>query len=204
MPVTCSDLIAKGYQKECAREPKKGFGREAVLINYEDVDWANVVVGADANIITTLPLKAGGKQGYSVVNFKDPFNGTVKSFHEGTYINSWDKTFMFATITRDQKQSLQLNDPLANAKFIAIVKNEDAGSDGKCTFEIYGFHNGLKLTAAEHNPYGDTYGGDLFTAQEQEAGRSAMYLFNTDVTTTEAAVQSYLTPTANVSAGASS
>jgi hypothetical protein len=195
MPVNCVDLIQQGYQKDCAREPKKGLGREAILINYEDVDWANVVVGADANIITTLPLKSGGKQGYSVVNFKDPFNGTVKAFHEGTYINSWDKTFVFATITRDQKQSLQLNDPLANAKFIAIVRNEDAGSDGKCTFEIYGYHNGLKLTAADHNPYGDTYGGDLFTAQEQEAGRSAMYLFNTDVSTTEAAVQSYLTPT---------
>lgn len=195
MSVNCVDIISKGYQKDCAREPKKGFGREAVLLNYEDVDWPNVVVGTDANIITTLPLKAGGKQGYNVVNFKDPFNGTAKAFHEGTYINSWDKTFVFVTITRDQKQSLELNDPLANSKFIAIVKNEDGGADGKCTFEIYGYHNGLKLTAADHNPYGDTYGGDLFTAQEQEAGRSAMYLYNTSVAATEAAVQSYLKPT---------
>lgn len=191
MPVNCVDLIQQGYQKDCAREPKKGLGREAILINYEDVDWANVVVGADDNIITTLPLKSG-KVGYSIVQFKDPFNGTAKAFHEGTYINSWDKTFMFATITRDQKQSLKLNDPLANGKFIVIVHNEDGGSDGKATYEIYGYHNGLKLTAADHNPYGDTYGGDLFTSQELEAGRSAMYLFNTDVSTTEAAVKSYL------------
>lgn len=191
MPVNCVDLIQQGYQKDCAREPKKGFGREAILINYEDIDWANVVVGADANIITTLPLKSG-KVGYSIVQFKDPFNGTAKAFHEGTYINSWDKTFVFATITRDQQQSLKLNDPLANGKYVVIVRNEDGGSDGKATFEIYGYHNGLKLTAADHNPYGDTYGGDLFTSQEQEAGRSAMYLFNTDVATTEAAVQSYL------------
>lgn len=191
MTVTCSDLIAKGYQKECARDPKKGFGREAILLNYDDIDWPNVVVGADANIITTLPLKSG-KVGYSVVNYKDPFNGTVKAFHEGTYINSWDKTFVFATITRDQQQSLKLNDPLANGKFIVIVHNEDGGSDGKATYEIYGYHNGLKLTAADHNPYGDTFGGDLFTAQEQEAVRSAMYLFNTDLETTEAAVLSYL------------
>jgi hypothetical protein len=191
MPVNCVDLIQQGYQKDCAREPKKGLGREAILINYEDVDWAKVVVGADANIITTLPLKSG-KVGYSIQQFKDPFNGTAKAFHEGTYINSWDKTFVFATITRDQQQSLKLNDPLANGKYVVIVRNEDGGSDGKATFEIYGYHNGLKLTAADHNPYGDTYGGDLFTSQEQEAGRSAMYLFNTDVATTEAAVQSYL------------
>jgi hypothetical protein len=191
MPVNCVDLIQRGYQKDCAREPKKGLGREAVLINYEDIDWANVVVGADANIITTLPLKSG-KVGYSIVQFKDPFNGTAKAFHEGTYINSWDKTFVFATITRDQQQSLKLNDPLANGKYVVIVRDEAGGSDGKATFVIYGYHNGLKLTAADHNPYGDTYGGDLFTSQEQEAGRSAMYLFNTDVATTEAAVQSYL------------
>ena len=191
MSVNCVDLIQQGYQKDCAREPKKGLGREAVLINYEDIDWAKVVVGADANIITTLPLKSG-KVGYGIVQFKDPFNGTAKAFHEGTYINSWDKTFVFATITRDQQQSLKLNDPLANGKYVVIVRNEDGGSDGKATFEIYGYHNGLKLTAADHNPYGDTYGGDLFTAKEQEAGRSAMYLFNTNVETTEAAVQSYL------------
>ena len=191
MPVNCVDLIQQGYQKDCAREPKKGFGREAILINYEDVDWANVVVGADANIITTLPLKSG-KVGYSIVQFKDPYNGSNKSFHEGTYFNSWDKTFAFALLTRDQKQSLNLIDPLTNGKFIAIMRNEDGGSDGKATFEIKGFHNGLKLTAGDENPYGDTYGGMLLTATEAEAGRSAMYLFNTDVATTEAAVQSYL------------
>ncbi len=195
MSVTCVDLIAKGYEKDCDREPKKGFGREAILINYEDVDWDNIVMGADANIVTTLPLKSGGKQGYKVVQYKDPFSGSNKSFHEGTYFNSWDKTLVFALLTRDQKQSLQLVDPLTNGKFIAIMRNEDAGSDGKCTFEIKGFHNGLKLTAGEENPYGETYGGMLLTATEAEAGRSAMYLFNTDVATTEAAVQSYLTPT---------
>ena len=197
MPVNCEELIAQGYNKACDREPKKGYGRRAIIFNYDDVDWDNIVIGADANLVTTFPLKAGGKQGYAIIQFKDPFNGTIKAFHEGTYVNSWDKTLVFATLTRDQQQNLKLNDPIINSKFVALVENEDAGSDGKARYELMGFHNGLKITGADHNPYGDTYGGDLFTAQELEAGRSAMYLWNTDLETTAAAVESYLTPTSN-------
>ena len=39
MPVNCEELIAQGYTKSCEREPKKGYGRRAIIFNYEDVDW---------------------------------------------------------------------------------------------------------------------------------------------------------------------
>lgn len=189
---TCAQLISQGYAKTCDREPKKGYGREAILINYDDIDWANVVVGASANIITTMPLLSG-KVGYSVVNFKDSFTGSAKSFAEGPYFNGVDKTFVFATLTRDQAQSLNLDDPALNGKFVAIVKNEDGGSDGKCTYEIIGYHNGLKLTGYDANAYGDTYGGALYTMTEAGAPRTAMYLFDTSVAATTTKVQGYLT-----------
>ena len=114
---------------------------------------------------------------------------------DGTYIRSWDKTFVFATLTRDAAQNLNLNDPMANGKFVAIVENEDAGSDNHCRYEILGFHNGLQLASCDQDAYGDAYGGDVFTLKEEFAARSSMYLFNTDAATTETAVAGYLTPT---------
>lgn len=192
---TCAQLISQGYDKVCEREPKKGFGPVAILLNYDDIDWNNVVVGASANIITTLPLKAGGKKGYKVAQFKNPFQGTGRNLNDGTYLRSWDKTFTFATLTRDANQNLNLNDPMANGKFVAIVQNEDAGSDGKCKWEILGYHNGLQLSACDQDAYGDAYGGDVFTLKEEVAARSSMYLFNTNAATTDAAVLGYLTPT---------
>lgn len=195
MGITCNDLISAGYSKECAREPKKGFGREAIILNYDDIDWENIVQGASANLITTFPLLSGGKRGYQVINYKNPFNGSNKALAEGTYYNSVDKTFIFATLTRDQEQSLNLDDPMLNGKFVAIVKNEDGGSDGKCTYEILGYHNGLKLVGYDENPYGDTFGGALFTLKESEAPRTAMYLYDTSVAATTTKVQGYLSPT---------
>lgn len=200
-PVTlnpsCAQLISQGYDKDCACEPKKGFGPVAIILNYDDIDWDNVVVDASANIITTLPLKAGGKVGYKVAQFKNPFQGTVRNLNDGTYLRSWDKTFMFVTLTRDAAQNLNLNDPMANGKFVALVRNEDPGRKGECRWEILGYHNGLQLTACDQDAYGDAYGGDVFTLKEEFAARSSMYLFNTDVPTTEAAVLGYLTPTQN-------
>ncbi len=193
---TCAQLISQGYDKVCTREPKKGFGPSAILLNYDDIDWSNVVVGATANIITTLPLKRGSKRGYLVAQFKNPFQGTVRAINDGTYIRSWDKTFVFATLTRDAAQNLNLNDPMANGKFVAIVENEDAGSDNHCRYEILGFHNGLQLASCDQDAYGDAYGGDVFTLKEEFAARSSMYLFNTSAAITETAVEGYLTPTA--------
>lgn len=192
---TCAQLISQGYDKNCNREPKKGYGATAIILNYDDIDWDNVVVGASANIITTLPLKSGGKVGYKVSQFKNPFQGTGRNLNDGTYLRAWDKNFVFATLTRDADQSLNLNDPMANGKFVALVQNEDAGADGKCRWEILGYHNGLQLNACDNDPYGDAFGGDVFTLKEEFAARSSMYLFNTDAQTTEAAVLGYLTPT---------
>lgn len=192
MSTSVCDLISTGYEKTCV-QPKKGIARNAVIFNWDDVDWASVELGADNNIVEALPLKTG-KLGYPIIQFKDPFNGTGKSFNQGTYVNSFNKTVAFVTLTREQKIGLNLTDPLANGKFVMIVENEDKGSDQKAAFEIYGFNNGLHMSSYEENPYGDAYGGGVYQLQEEAATSSSVYLFDTSYSATKAIFDGYTTP----------
>lgn len=192
MSTSVCDLISVGYNKSCV-QPKKGICKNAVILNWDDIDWASVELGADNNIVESMPLKSG-KLGYAIVQFKDPFNGTSKAFNQGTYVNSFDKTVAFVTLTREQETSLKLTDPLANGKFVMVVENEDKGSDQKAAFEIYGFNNGLHLSSYEENPYGDAYSGGVYQLQEQAAVSSAMYLFDTSYSATKAIFDGYTTP----------
>ena len=193
----CATLISQGYEKACTRKAKQGYKKECILINYDDIDFANIVRNAtpgSENLVTTLPLFTG-KQGYAINQFFKPFQGSGRSFVRGTYIGTWTKKLGFVTLTKDQAQNLNLHDGLANGKFVAIIQNEDMGSDNKCAFEILGLTNGLTLTSCENDPYSeDVYNGDIFSLEETGADESAIYLWNTSYATTKAAYESYKTP----------
>ena len=65
--------------------------------------------------------------------------------------------------------------------------NVFAGTDSKNKFEVYGFEQGLKMSAGTRDLNSDdTDGGWSVTLQEQNAPSSGLFLFSTDETTTRA------------------
>ena len=59
------------------------------------------------------------------------------------------------------------------------TKGKDKGKDNASAFEILGYHNGLQISAYEADPYGDVYGGGLYTLTEENAPVTRMYLGET-------------------------
>lgn len=177
----CNGLIAQGLpQGDCATLPVKGYERLAILINREDIDFANVEMSeTHANVVTALGLK-DGKTGYEVHQMGSaPFTGTSATLESNDYYKSVTKTFVVAVIHNDRDVYGKFVDPMINGEFVAIVERKDKGKDKASAFEIIGFHNGLTLTALEENANGDYYGGGLYTLTETGAPVSRMYLGET-------------------------
>ena len=177
----CNGLIAQGLPKgDCATLPVKGYERLAILINREDIDFANVEMSADHdNVVTALGLK-DGKIGYEVHQMGSaPFTGTSATLEANDYYKSVTKTFVVAVIHNDRDVYGKFVDPMINGEFVAIVERKDKGKDMASAFEIIGFHNGLTLTALEENANGDYYGGGLYTLTETGAPISRVYLGET-------------------------
>ena len=76
-------------------------------------------------------------------------------------------------------------DKLANGKFVIVLENVFGGTDSKNKFEVYGFEQGLKMTAGSRDLYSDdTDGGWSVTLQEAGAPTSGIFLFNESETAT--------------------
>lgn len=177
----CDGIISQGLPKgDCVQTPAKGYERVAVLINRADVDFTNVAMAeGHPNVITSLGLREG-KKGFEVHQLgKQPFAGSTSSLSAGTYYNGVNKNFVIAVLNNDREVQSGLGDPLLNGEYIAVVERKDKGKDNASAFEVLGFHNGLQISAYEADPYGDVYGGGLYTLTEENAPVSRVYLGET-------------------------
>lgn len=173
----CDFKIAKEIAFDCANMSEKGIEKIGYIVNYADVIKASC--GRSGNLITSLAL-ATGAHGYKIIVPEGtPFNGTLIEAVVGTYKTKWNKTVAFVILDSGPEVSANIIDKLANGKFVIVLENVYAGADSKNKFEVYGFEQGLKLTAGSRDLYSDDVdGGWSVTLQEQNAPSSGLFLFS--------------------------
>lgn len=176
---TCDFKIAKNIDFDCANMSTKGVEKVGYIMNYDDVLKASC--NRTGNLISALALATGAKGYKIIVPEGTPFNGTLIEAVVGTYRTKWNKTVAFVVLNSGPEVSHDIIDKLANGKFVIVLENVFAGSDSKNKFEVYGFEQGLKLTAGTRDLNSDdTDGGWSVTLQEQNAPSSGLFLFDTD------------------------
>lgn len=174
----CDALIAKDIKDvTCASPAVKGFERLGVIVNRADIDFASVTFGTTAkNVLTALPLKSG-KKGFKIEQSgATPFTGTTSSAEVGTYRTSVNNNVTFVVLNNDAETADKVIDPALGGEFVVVLEMKDKGDSNKSAFRVYGLHNGLALSAYEHDPYGDAFAGGVITLTEQGAPMSAVYL----------------------------
>ncbi len=174
----CDGLIARGLPKgDCSLQPKKGFEKEALLINRADIDWSGVQFDTThKNVLTALPLLSGKKAFEVYQQGSQPFNGSTSSATVGTYVNTVSKNLVVAILNNDPSVSEEFIDPALNGDFVAIVQCKDKGSDNAGAFKVLGLDNGLTMSAFEADPYGDAFNGGILTLTESDAPTVNIYL----------------------------
>ena len=180
----CDTKIAQDIVLDCDNISQKGVEAEGVIVNYADINKAACT--RTGNILSALALVSGARGYKIVVPEGSPFNGALIEAAVGTYRTKWNKTVAFVVLNSGPDVSHDVIDKLANGKFVVILQNKFAGSDGKNTFEVYGFEQGLKLSAGARDLNSDdTDGGWSVTLQEQQAPSSGLFLYDTDLSTTK-------------------
>lgn len=191
----CDFKLAQDIQGSCDNPQVAGMKNTGYLINFDDIDWDNIAKDASsANIVKTLPLLSGKRAYKVVVPGNTPFTGTQAAMVAGTYRNKFTKTASMVVLNSGPDVSKNVIDQLANGRFVFIFENKFQGTDKKNTFEIYGLEQGLSASELTNEKYSeDTDGGWAVTLEETNAPTSGMFLFNTDISTTRAALNSLVT-----------
>lgn len=181
----------------CENPSTKGLRNYGYLINYDDIDFESCVRDeSNPNVLTTLVLQTGKKAYRMYVPGKTPYTGTNKALAEGTYRKKFTKGVSLVILDNGPDVVKDIINPLANGLFVAILENKYGGKDGKNTFEIYGFEQGLSATALADDKYSeDTEGGWSATLEESGAPSAGIFLFNQSVAATRTALASLVSGT---------
>lgn len=193
MAKLCESIIAAKIDWACDKLVTKGMESDGVIINRDDIDFSQTVFNStNPNIIETLVLKTS-KTGYLVNQLGNtPFTGTQSTLEVGTYRNTWTHTIPIVVLNNGPSVAKDIIDGLANGTFVLILRNKFKGT-GDAEFQVYGYTQGLMASEGTNDKYSDdTDGGWIITLQETGARLSAMFFWDTDYATTEAAYQALM------------
>ena len=191
MAKLCESLIAKAIDFACDDLIVRGLESDGLIINRSDIDFAATVFDSqNPNIINSLVLKTG-KKGYEVNQLGNtPFTGVQSTLEVGTYRNTWTHAIPIVVLSNTPEVVHDIIDGLSNGTFVVILRNKFKGTNGDAEYQVYGYTQGLVASEGTNDKYSeDTDGGWIITLQETGARMSAMFLFNTDATTTAAAYE---------------
>lgn len=188
----CDYKLAADMVADCENASVGGMKNYGYIINYDDIDFDACARDESNRFILTSLVTKTGKKGYRMyVPGKTPFTGTNTAIADGTYRKKFTKTVSVVILDNGPDVVRDIIDPLANGKFVVVLENKFAGKDGKNTFQVYGFEQGLSATALADDKYSEeTDGGWSSTLEESGAPSPALYLFNESVATTRTALQS--------------
>ena len=195
MAKLCESIIAANIDWPCEDLITKGLESDGIIINRDDIDFASCTFdSSNPNIIKTLVLKTG-VYGYLVNQLGNtPFTGTQSTLEVGTYRNTWTHQIPIVVLNNGPAVAKDIIDGLTNGTFVLILRNKH-GKGTNAEFQVYGYTQGLMASEGTNDKYSDdTDGGWIITLQETGARMSAMFFWNTDAATTEAAYEALLPP----------
>lgn len=194
---SCDFKLAADLMANCENPTTKGLRNYGWIINYDDIDLESCVRDENnPNILTTIVLQSGKKAHRMYVPGKTPFTGTNKALADGTYRKTFTKGVNLVILDNGPDVVNDIINPLANGQFVVILENKFGGKDGKNTFEVYGFEQGLTATALADDKYSeDTDGGWSATLEETGAPSAGIFLFNQTVAATRTALATLVSGT---------
>ena len=185
----CDFLITKDLKGDCTKPLVRGYSREGVLLNFEDVVSYTTAVGALERGEFSGIVRKQGTKGYSIISDDTmPFSGTVKAGVSKAIGVQSQKTvkFMFTDSGLTADNAIDI---VQNGYFIVVLKKVGAGSNSKSKYEIIGKEAPLiwSATAQDINSTDNDGAWDV-TLQTTEL-HTGNYLWDTDAETTEALFQ---------------
>lgn len=196
-----ADLVAP-----CGGMSSAGLKNTGYIVNYDDIDWDNLVRDSqNPNIVKSFVLKGNGnaaRHAYKCyVPGKTPFTGTNKALVTGTYRNKFTKQVKLVVLNNGAGVCHDIIDQLANGRFVVILENDFQGADKDNTFEFYGLELGCAATEMSDDKYSEeTDGGWAVTLEETNAPTSGIFYLkdgdqqggSTAISVTRAALESLL------------
>lgn len=185
--INCDYLLTTGFGNTCP-PVGQGYEVEGLIINYDDVDWAQSYMldreDGTPNTIEAIVLKTGKKAVAVTQKVNQPFSGSTSEMNAGTLRNTFNHNVHMLHL-EDTPHAAAIVDALSGGKFIVVLKNAQkthSQFSGTITthsnkYPVFGFVNGLRASAVTRDPYGEDNGGWDITLTESGSPFSGLFLW---------------------------
>ncbi len=151
MPIDCTGNLTADIVFDCANAPIGGIEQNVVLINKEDIDYANTTTDATNRIlVSNLQLKAG-KTGYLLTGVKQANGKAWELVKKENAPDKFKHTFSGVIFNASAANKQQADSLAKGAKYIAVVEQAWKGANSADAFEVLGLSSGLELMTMTNN-----------------------------------------------------
>lgn len=183
----CDTLLASSIGTACPNG--RGYESDAVIINYEDIDWSRTMLDGDnSNLLKALVLKTG-KRGYPVKQRgANPFTGSQTEMAESDFVHGFNHTVSMVEVDYSPEAVGVIN-ALANGKFVMVLHSaaakvkSDVGQevqteDPSGEYPVFGLYQGLRASEITRDAYSDdSAGGWVINLVENNSPVSGLFLW---------------------------
>lgn len=143
--------------------PIKGVDGDAILINYNDIDFSGTTVSGST--VSTLTLKSGST-GFKLSWYKELASGQAAFTPNSEDIDGFSQSFLarLATTTADNSERAK---ELSQGRFVVVYESRFGGVSGESKIKVLGLDTGLELSELTQNT-NENSGSILFTLATKE------------------------------------
>lgn len=176
---------------DATSRPVKGVDGDAVLINFDDIDFSSTTISGAS--VSTLTLKAGAT-GYKLSWYKELASNNNTFTVNTEDIDGFSQSFLgrLSTTSADNAERAK---ELSQGRFVVVFETRFGGVDNADKIKVLGLDVGLELSELTNNT-NENSGSILFTLATKE-GTYEEHPFriysNTDYDTSKADLESAFT-----------
>lgn len=151
MALNCEEKLTAAIAKNCTEKPMGGLEVNAVLINYDDIDFATSTYDGANDLIITSLATASGTQGFFLEGVKQT---NAISFELVKKEDTWDgyKHVFAGVILAPSAVNKELLAQVASGgRYVVIVEKKWKGTDDVDAFEVLGWDSGLVISTMVYN-----------------------------------------------------
>ena len=151
MALNCEDKLTAAIAKNCDEKPQGGLEVNAVLINYDDIDFASSTIDAGNDLIITSLATDSGTQGYFLEGVKQTNAISFELVKKEDTYDGYKHTFAGVILAPSAVNKDLLKEIGSGGRYVVVVEKKWKGTDDVDAFEVLGWDSGLVISTMVYN-----------------------------------------------------
>lgn len=151
MALNCEEKLDAAIAKNCDEKPQGGLEVNAVIINYEDIDFASSTLDGSNDLVITSLATVSGTQGYFLEGVKQTNAISFELVKKEDSFDMYKHTFAGVILAPSAVNKEMMKQIASGGRYVVVVEKKWKGTADVDAFEVLGWDSGLVISTMIYN-----------------------------------------------------